>query len=303
MAERPAKQPRLEQDPAILERETAQRQRVGRPEGWSQKLAAGAAGAAGHRYVPVGALVCAPRLVQPIRKALEGVDWMKKTPQRIHAYCGGGGELLGEPQRGKQMAIHVCPVGAATLDAAVGRATAARAGGQPPASGVAAPAAGEEDVNPWAAELPSELAVCAKLLHSGEARWHSGLRVGDRVEDGGLGAQWHLIPADVKQQQERHAAANASTQQQGGGAAASRRTFRFIELFAGIGGFRVAFESIGGECIFSSEIGVEERLTYAKTVVLSHLYSLNRTFYQDRLGTNIVRESTQEAETVFLGTS
>ena len=30
--------------------------------------------------------------------------------------------------------------------------------------------------------------------------------------------------------------------------------FQFIDLFAGIGGFRIAMESFGGECIFSSEI-------------------------------------------------
>jgi DNA (cytosine-5)-methyltransferase 1 len=29
--------------------------------------------------------------------------------------------------------------------------------------------------------------------------------------------------------------------------------FRFIDLFAGIGGFRMAFQKLGGHCVFSSE--------------------------------------------------
>ncbi|MGB1287756.1 MAG: DNA cytosine methyltransferase, partial [Aggregatilineales bacterium] len=31
-------------------------------------------------------------------------------------------------------------------------------------------------------------------------------------------------------------------------------SFQFIDLFAGIGGMRLAFESAGGQCVFSSEI-------------------------------------------------
>lgn len=34
-------------------------------------------------------------------------------------------------------------------------------------------------------------------------------------------------------------------------------TFKFIDLFAGIGGIRLGFESVGGKCVFSSEF-VEE---------------------------------------------
>lgn len=39
--------------------------------------------------------------------------------------------------------------------------------------------------------------------------------------------------------------------------------FRFIDLFAGIGGIRIAFESIGGECVFTSEWNKYAQQTYA----------------------------------------
>ena len=38
--------------------------------------------------------------------------------------------------------------------------------------------------------------------------------------------------------------------------------FKFIDLFSGIGGFRLALESIGGECVFSSEIDGDAVKTY-----------------------------------------
>lgn len=41
-----------------------------------------------------------------------------------------------------------------------------------------------------------------------------------------------------------------------------KRKFRFIDLFAGIGGIRLAFESVGGECVFSSEINPYACQTY-----------------------------------------
>jgi len=43
----------------------------------------------------------------------------------------------------------------------------------------------------------------------------------------------------------------------------SRGTFRFIDLFAGIGGFHLALASQGGRCVFASEIERSARLTYA----------------------------------------
>lgn len=40
--------------------------------------------------------------------------------------------------------------------------------------------------------------------------------------------------------------------------------FRFVDLFAGIGGIRQAFESIGGECVFTSEWDAYAQKTYAE---------------------------------------
>jgi len=39
-------------------------------------------------------------------------------------------------------------------------------------------------------------------------------------------------------------------------------TFTFIDLFAGIGGFRIAMQNLGGKCVFSSEIDKYARQTY-----------------------------------------
>lgn len=38
--------------------------------------------------------------------------------------------------------------------------------------------------------------------------------------------------------------------------------FTFIDLFAGIGGFRMAFQNLGGECVFSSEWDEQAKRTY-----------------------------------------
>lgn len=48
------------------------------------------------------------------------------------------------------------------------------------------------------------------------------------------------------------------------------RTFRFIDLFAGIGGFRMAFERAGGECVFSSEWNDFAQTTYRANFKLTH---------------------------------
>ena len=42
----------------------------------------------------------------------------------------------------------------------------------------------------------------------------------------------------------------------------SWKNFRFIDLFAGIGGIRLGFESVGGRCVFSSEFDEDACITY-----------------------------------------
>lgn len=46
--------------------------------------------------------------------------------------------------------------------------------------------------------------------------------------------------------------------------------FRYIDLFAGIGGFRKAFDSIGGKCVFTSEWDNASRTTYQANYISDH---------------------------------
>lgn len=47
--------------------------------------------------------------------------------------------------------------------------------------------------------------------------------------------------------------------------------FRFVDLFAGIGGIRAAFEGIGGQCVFTSEWDAYAQKTYAENFPDGHL--------------------------------
>jgi len=62
-----------------------------------------------------------------------------------------------------------------------------------------------------------------------------------------------LTPDQVDPLREGSAAAAAA-------AAAGKTTF--IELFAGIGGFRLGLEAVGWAPVFASELGLEEQVTY-----------------------------------------
>ena len=51
---------------------------------------------------------------------------------------------------------------------------------------------------------------------------------------------------------------------------AEKPAFTFIDLFAGIGGFRIGFESIGGRCVFTSEWDLACRTTYQANFPCDH---------------------------------
>jgi DNA (cytosine-5)-methyltransferase 1 len=41
-------------------------------------------------------------------------------------------------------------------------------------------------------------------------------------------------------------------------------SFKFIDLFAGIGGFRLALQNLGGKCVFTSEWDLNSKVTYSR---------------------------------------
>lgn len=47
-------------------------------------------------------------------------------------------------------------------------------------------------------------------------------------------------------------------------------SFRFVDLFAGIGGLRAGFEAIGGECVFTSEWDKYAQQTYKANFAVTH---------------------------------
>ncbi len=96
------------------------------------------------------------------------------------------------------------------------------------------------------AELATELGVSAKTV----SRWES---------DGSLNKIQILALRQLLTQSQQKEQTEQATQ-------SKRRTdptFRFIDLFAGVGGTRLGMESIGGRCVWTSEWDKHSQKTYA----------------------------------------
>ena len=49
----------------------------------------------------------------------------------------------------------------------------------------------------------------------------------------------------------------------------NKKAYKFIDLFAGLGGFHKALESLGCECVFASELR-EDLIKLYKTLIPQH---------------------------------
>lgn len=182
--------------------------------------------------VASGAVLAPPKLVQTVLGQLLELhsnlgrdDAMEVGPSTK----GKVRRLADDP--GKRLAIHVSPAVAVVLSSTV-----------------------EAEV----ARVPGKLKA---LLASGDLLWRPGLRV--------------LSPEVVAKKFDKQDKFRAELAQRGhdrlsaergaatATAAASNPRFKFAELFAGIGGFRLGLEAHGGACTFASELSHDARCTYA----------------------------------------
>jgi len=115
----------------------------------------------------------------------------------------------------------------------------------------AAAAQGEGASGGGSDDMPPEI---ASLLVSGDICWAPDVRRGSACC---LGLQPHfqLDRAEVEWVRQRTRECTIE--------AADTKVFRYIELFAGIGGFRLAIDALGGQCVFASELTRDARDTYA----------------------------------------
>ena len=171
----------------------------------------------------VGAFIAPRELVQTVRRALH-VEWNHRGAPSLKRFSA---KMTVTPYSDGKMALHVDCAAAAAV------ATMMR----------------EKDKG----AVPSEL---LKLMEAGEIVYVRGLRVGSPECLGSAHAapnafSWSLSEAE----RARRRACEAMPR-------GAHAAFRYAELFAGVGGFRIGLDALGGECVFASEVCKEARQTY-----------------------------------------
>ena len=190
-----------------------------------------------------GAVVVAVHLVSSVLAQLRACGYLKATGRKVSTYTAPApGADGGTPS--SQRAIHMNAQGCAAVHASL-----------VPAADTTQPASlcsgehSDECKQPPLAVVPRGGTVPPKLLAlllDGRALWLPGYRAGACLTAA-------LAPAAAVD------TGGAGTTVKAGCSA----RFRYVELFAGVGGFRVALDAVGGCCVLAAEIDREARMVYA----------------------------------------
>ena len=72
---------------------------------------------------------------------------------------------------------------------------------------------------------------------------------------------------------------------------AKKKTYTFIDLFAGIGGFHQAMHSVGMKCVFASECDKNARISYEANYkdIASNLFENNNNYFNEDITTLVSR--------------
>ena len=163
-----------------------------------------------------GRLVTPARLCKQVKTALESQGWRKESVKIAPVRLPD----VDDPPQGKTLAIALAPVGVRAVQRLLAAEAAAEAGG----GGSAA---------------DGQVAALAAMLRDGRVRLAPGL---PRAAERGLASGSAAPPAAAF----ALPALDSEQHDRAGG-------FLFAELFAGIGGFRLGLESVGGRCVMMAE--------------------------------------------------
>jgi DNA (cytosine-5)-methyltransferase 1 len=108
--------------------------------------------------------------------------------------------------------------------------------------------------------LPAPLSAC---MRDTSARYFSGVRPADALFGRALPGGGGMAASNPAASSSASSPSTPSSTPSSSSSSSSSSSFTFAEIFAGIGGFRLGLEALGGRCVLSSEIDAPARRTYA----------------------------------------